>query len=80
MILYQPVEETLCHEDLGRYTAFGICVYRIEQEESNLLMKVSDVFPSAQEAENFAGLCNRLALDPLHLEDVIADTLGVPDP
>lgn len=77
MIQYRPVKESHYHEELGQYTAFGICAYRIGRSETEALVRVSDVFLSAHDAECFADRCNRLSLDPIHLLDVIADTLGV---
>lgn len=77
MIQYRPVKEIHYHEELGQYTSFGICAYRIGPSETVALVRVSDVFLSAHDAECFADRCNRLALDPIHLMDIIADTLGV---
>lgn len=79
MIHYRVIEETLYHEDLGQYTAYGISAYSVEDGETKLLAHISDVFLDMQKAEQFASLCNRLALDPIHLPDVVADMLGVPE-
>lgn len=37
---------------------------------------VKDVFLDRREAEKLVGLCNRLSLSPVHLADVIEDSIS----
>ena len=75
MVTYQVIEETLEILEIGSYTTFGICVYQKAGDDPKQLSHVPDVFLHREEAERFAGMCNRLELDVSHLFDVIADIL-----
>lgn len=48
-------------------------VYGIELPDVNISIK--DVFCKREEAETFIEKCNRLDLSPIHLYDVIDDSL-----
>lgn len=48
-------------------------VYGIELPDVNISIK--DVFCKKEEAETFIEKCNRLDLSPIHLYDVIDDSL-----
>lgn len=75
MVIYQVIEEILEISEIGSYTAFAICAYQKAGDDPKQLSHVPDVFLHREEAERFAGMCNRLELDVSHLFDVIADIL-----
>lgn len=75
MVTYQVIEEILEISEIGSYTTFGICAYQKAGDDPKQLSHVPDVFLHREEAERFAGMCNRLELDVSHLFDVIADIL-----
>ena len=75
MVIYQVIEEILEISEIGSYTTFGICAYQKAGDDPQQLSHVQDVFLHREEAERFAGMCNRLELDVSHLFDVIADIL-----
>ena len=75
MVIYQVIEEILEISEIGSYTTFGICAYQKAGDDPKQLFHVPDVFLHREEAERFAGMCNRLELDVSHLFDVIADIL-----
>ena len=69
---YEMIQENLTDSDLGSYVAYGIAVMRGEER----VRMVSDVFLDRAKAAEFVELCNRLELDPVHLDDVIADAIA----
>lgn len=71
MYVYRPVEEWGFHEDIGRFRTFGIAVYR----NSRLLFLRSDVFAGRAVVEEICRLCTAEQVEPVHLEDVIEDSL-----
>lgn len=71
-VTYELVKEKFKDEDLGDYISYGIEVKKCNETE----MHISDVFINKVEADKFIKLCNETELDPIHLEDVILDTLG----
>ena len=72
MIEFYTMKESLCSEDVGSFTTYGIGVCENHQH----LEYISDVFLDQQKAEQFVVLCNRLQLDPLHLSDVVEDAVS----
>ena len=72
MIEFYTMKESLCSEDVGSFTTYGIGVC----ENNQRLEYISDVFLDQQKAKQFVVLCNRLQLDPLHLSDVIKDAVS----
>jgi len=71
-ITYKVAEENLYTEDGSVRKAYGIGV----MEDGRLSRMVSDLFCERAPAEAFAALCSRLNLDPIQLDDVIADMLA----
>ncbi len=69
--LYITHEEIKTSEDGNKYVCYGINVY----ENNNLVKSLSDVFLDKVSAENFADMCNRCQLHPIHLSDVVEDYL-----
>lgn len=68
---YVTEKEIKINEYGKEYTCYGIKVY----ENSQVLKSMSDVFPDETIAKDFADMCNRSQLNPIHLEDVIEDYL-----
>ena len=73
MVQYQIFQERLLSDEIGTYTAFGI---RAERADRTEVCRISDVFLPEQQAAVFVELLNRHQLSPIHLRDVIEDTLG----
>lgn len=73
MFTYKIMEETICEKEVGNYTTFGVCIYNDETTES--IVTIHDVFLQKQKAEEFVNKCNALNLDPIHIFDVIEDTI-----
>lgn len=78
MFLYQIEPQEMTDPVLGRYHTYGIGVYAVEAHHKEWLFTISDVFLDRIAARQFVRLCNRENLDPIHLNDVIRDTIGVP--
>ena len=55
------------------YKGYGICV---RNKETNEALTYHDVSVNKCEIERLAMLCNKLQLDPIHIEDVIDDLLA----
>lgn len=73
MITYKVIKENLQHCELGRYIAYGICVY---SEEARMILKsISDVFIERDKVEKLVALCNENKLDPIHLSEVVQDAI-----
>ena len=63
-------------DDMGAlHTVYGISVR--ESGSGEHIRHVDDIFFDKKAAERFVEACNILALDPDHLDDVIADALCV---
>ena len=76
MIVYQILQETLWNPETGTYTAYAVCAYERQNENSVLRSYTSDVFLNKEEAEAFVNLCNQLHLSLIHLSDAIEDALA----
>ena len=61
-----------CQIDGYKYTGYGICVKNMSTGESR---SFSDISVSRKDIEELSDRCNRLQLDPIHIEDVIDDFL-----
>lgn len=68
MKAYQLRRDTIVDDEGESHTVYGI-----ELPSENIAVK--DIFCKQKEAEAFIKLCNDLDLSPLHLQDVIDDTL-----
>lgn len=73
MVTYE-IEETMQDKEMGKRKAYGINAYC--KETGKLLLSVPDVFIYKCEAEQFVILCNKNELSPIHLLDVISDTIS----
>ncbi|MBQ8248359.1 MAG: hypothetical protein IJY93_00550 [Clostridia bacterium] len=58
-----------------KHTVYGVRVR--ESGRCEYIRQVDDIFFDKKTAERFVEACNILALDPDHLDDVIADALCV---
>ena len=67
---YNPDEPSV-----GKYTAFGIVVYKMVNKNRKELIRVSDVSTDKNAVENLIALCNKERLEPVHIYDVIEDFL-----
>lgn len=72
MITYRVIEENLQNSEFGSYVAYGISVC----DEDIILNYISDVFTEKERAEKLVKLCNKNGLDPIHLREVVEDTIG----
>ncbi len=53
-------------------------VYGMEVHQNGRVMRaIADIFFDKKRALHFVELCNRLQLDPIHLDDVIEDILSM---
>ena len=60
------------HVDGYKYTGYGICIKNRDTGESRI---ISDISVRRKDVEELIERCNRLELDPIHIEDVIDDFL-----
>ena len=71
--IYIPVKESLYSQELGRYFSFGIEV----QEQGPQRLKVSDISTNESFVAELARRCTSGQLDPIHLYDVVEDSLEI---
>ena len=74
MIIYQAVKENHNDMECGTYVSYGI--YAVDSRTDQIVKQVHDVFVSESKAEKFISQCNKYELSPIHLLDVIDDTLS----
>ena len=67
--LYTVIESE-CKVEGYEYTGYGICVRNAETGEST---SFRDISVRREEVEELINRCNKLQLDPIHIEDVIED-------
>ena len=72
---YQMFAERLNNPDIGNYTAFGIAVYSSVDNNPKKLMNISDISTEKKLVEDLCELCNREQLEPVHVFDVIEDSI-----
>ena len=74
--IYGVVRETYELGELRRLS-FGIVCYANPEEDGTLAIvaSVHDISADYDAVRRLADLCNRLALSPLHLRDVIEDSI-----
>lgn len=75
MYNYNIFVEVLKNEDSDAYTAYGICVCSMENNQRKEVLKVSDVSTDKEKVDNLVDLCNKEQLEPVHIYDVIEDCL-----
>ena len=66
------VVESNCEVEGYKYVGYGICVTKVSTGDSR---SFCDISVRRGEVEALADRCNRLELDPIHIEDVIDDFL-----
>jgi len=71
-------EEKSLPEIPAPFQTFGIRVISEGENGQQLLQSVSDVSVDREVVESIVALCNREKLEPIHLTDVIEDTLALP--
>jgi len=70
--IYIPVKESLFSRELGSYCSFGMEV----MENGALHSQISDVSTDENFVAELANHCTEGQLDPVHLPDVMEDSLG----
>ena len=75
MYKYSVFVEMLKNEDSVAYTAYGIVVCSMEDNERKEVLKISDVSSDKSRVEELVDLCNKEQLEPIHIYDVIEDFL-----
>ena len=75
MYNYNIFVEDLKNEDFGAYTAYGIVVCSMENNQRKEVLRVSDVSTDKEIVENLIDLFNKEQLEPVHIYDVIEDFL-----
>lgn len=75
MYLYQTYEERLKHPDIGSYISFGIIVLTENNKQKKELFRISDVSVNKALVEKLSILCTKEQLDPVHIYDVIEDSI-----
>ena len=73
MIRYRPFIEERQDADLGAYLSFGI---RAIDEQGNIVKEIHDVSTRLAFAASLCKRCTINELDPIHLKDVIEDSIG----
>lgn len=71
MTKYKLIKEKLYHENSGDYIAYGIAVYAGKTP----IRKISDVSTDKHRVRKLCRLCNKLKLDPEHINDVVSDLI-----
>lgn len=71
---YQLFAEKI-NNNIGEYTAFGIAVLKDDDENTEEILRVSDISTDKALVEDFVGLCNRHQPAPCHIYDIIEDVL-----
>ena len=61
-----------CEVEGYKYTGYGIAV---KEKGSDFIRVFSDVSRNQKQIDDVVESCNRLELDPIHIEDVIEDLL-----
>ena len=67
------VIENDCEIEGYKYTGYGICV---SETDGTCNFVYPDISRRREDVERRLELCNRLELDPVHIEDVINDFLA----
>lgn len=76
MYQYLPVEERLYSPYLGRYRSFGIAAFKVCGEQREQVAFTSDVSTDEAFAAQLAQRCTVAQLNPVHLKDVVLDSIG----
>ena len=76
MYQYLPIEEQLFSADLGDYHSFGIVAFKICGGKRQQEAFASDVSTDRDFVEELAERCTAAQLDPIHLKDIVLDSIG----
>ena len=79
MFLYQVINETLYHVDIGSYISYGLRVIFLSYGIYKEVQKISDISTDEKKVALLAELCTKNQLSPIHLLDVIEDFLELND-
>jgi len=69
---YVLLTEIVGSEDTSRVT-YGIALVSVDDDVMSVLESVSDLSADKDRVEKFVAVCNRLALDPVHLREAAED-------
>ena len=72
MIQYQPFAEERYHVDIGPYISYGI---EARDERGNVVRSISDVSTDRALTASLCERCTINGLDPIHLYDVVEDSI-----
>ena len=75
MIQYIPVEQFLYSPDNGRYCSYGIAAVSLTALHCEIVLFVSDISGDRSFVADLAQRCTHGQLDPIHVQDVIEDSL-----
>ena len=75
-MLYYSFEKLLYTADTGQYTGYGIRALRQDKGKWECVDEVGDISCEEKQVKKLAELCTELALEPVHLRDVVEDMLG----
>lgn len=75
MFLFRPIKQFLSSPELGDYCAYGIHAFTTTPSGYADAGLVSDVSCDLDFVSFLADRCTRLQLDPVHLLDVVLDSL-----
>ncbi len=69
--MYFIKEEIFENEEIGKYITYGVVIY----QKDKAVREIYDVSTSKRKVMELCARCNRLKLDPMHIDDVIEDFL-----
>jgi len=70
------IREDKMEKEGETYIVYGIDVFEESGEGAQRIRCVKDIFCEREPAAKLAALCTELALDPIQLDDVIADAIA----
>lgn len=68
---YFIIKENYNDPYIGAHSAYAI----VATVNDTITSYIPDVFSDKAQAQDFVALCNEMALDPVHLADVVVDIL-----
>ena len=75
MFQYLPIQNELFSPEIGQYRAFGLRVLQVRDEQDEEVMILPDVSTDFAFTLRLASLFTERQLDPVHLLDVIVDSI-----
>ena len=80
MVHYDYIREECSDSETGDYISYAIIAVRIKENDGEVtaeeICTVHDVFLNESRAREFAGICNKLGLSPVHIYDAVQDAIG----